>query len=101
MDTNKLLVEAKARFNYKSAQEYLKEKYRDKFLYASQNGLWRADESTINFLDAFSTKKVILTDTFGQPIEVNRKELLDELKKLYTDTMKEFYKEWKSLEGKR
>ena len=30
MDTNKLLIEAKARFNRKSAQEYLKEKYKGK-----------------------------------------------------------------------
>lgn len=101
MDTNKLLIEAKARFNRKSAQEYLKEKYKDKFLFASQNGLWRADEATINFLDTFSTKKMILIDTFGQPIEVDRKQLLDDLKKVYTDTMKEFHKEWKTLEDKR
>lgn len=101
MDTTQLLIEAKARFNYKTAQEYLKEKYKDKFLFASQEGLWRADESTINFLNAFSTKKVILIDTFGLPREVDRKKLLDELKKVYTSTMKEFYKEWKTLEGKR
>ena len=101
MDTTQLLIEAKARFNYKTAQEYLKEKYKDKFLLASQEGLWRADEATINFLNAFSTKKLILKDTFGYPREVDRKQLLDDLRKVYNDTMKEFYKEWKTLEGKR
>lgn len=101
MDTKALLLEAKARFNHKSAQEYLREKYKSKFLYASQNGLWRADEATINFLNAFSTKKLILQDTFGNPIEVNRKALLDDLQKLYTEVMKEYYKEYKELEGKR
>lgn len=101
MDTKSLLIEAKARFNHKSAQDYLQEKYKNKFLFSAQNGLWRADEPTINFLNAFSTKKLILKDTFGNPIEVNRKALLDDLQKLYTDVMKEYYKEYKELEGKR
>jgi hypothetical protein len=44
---------------------------------------------------------MILKDSQGTPIEVDRKELLDTLKKLYTDTMKEYYQEWKELEAKR
>jgi hypothetical protein len=101
MDTKTLINEAKARFSHKAAQDYLKEKYKNKFQIAAQQGLWRADEATINFLSLFSTKKLILKDVYGTPVEVNRKELLDTLKKLYTDTMDEYYKEWQELETKR
>ena len=101
MDTKNLIVEAKARFSHKAAQDYLREKYKSKFQIATQQGLWIADEQTINFLSLFSTKKMILKDVHGTPVEVDRKELLDTLKKLYTDTIKEYHKEWKELEAKR
>lgn len=101
MDTNKLIQEAKARFNHKSAKAYLHEKYSNKLLVAEQNGLWRADPQTITMLQSFSTKKVILTDTFGNIVEVDRKSLLDKLKELYQSVMKDWHDEYKELEGKR
>jgi len=101
MDTKRLITEAKARFAHKAAQDYLREKYKNKFQIATQQGLWLANEQTINFLSLFSTKKMILKDFYDTPIEVDRKELLDTLKKLYADTMKEYHKEWKELEAKR
>lgn len=101
MDTNKLIQEAKARFNHKSAKAYLQEKYSNKLLVAEQNGLWRADPQTITMLQSFSTKKVILTDTFGNIVEVDRKSLLDKLKELYQSVMKDWHDEYKELEGKR
>lgn len=101
MDTKTLINEAKARFSHKSAQHYLKEKYSSKLLIAEQNGLWKADKETIALLSSFTSKKIVLEDTFGNPVEVNRKELLDTLKELYSEVMKEYYNEWKELEGKR
>lgn len=101
MDTKTLITEAKARFAYKSAQHYLKEKYNAKLKLASQNGLWNADPQTITLLSSFSTKKLVLEDTFGNPVEVDRKQLLDDLKKLYTSVMKEYNQEYKELEAKR
>lgn len=101
MDTKTLIAEAKARFSHNSAKDYLKEKYNSKLTIAAQNGLWKADAETINILSLFKTKKVVLMDTFGNPVEVDRAELLDTLKNLYTTVMKEWYKEWKELEAKR
>jgi hypothetical protein len=101
MDTKTLITEAKARFAHKSAKHYLKEKFNSKLLIAAQGGLWRADAQTINSLSSYNTKTMILEDTFGNIVEVNRKELLDTLKKLYTSVMKEYLKEFKELEGKK
>jgi hypothetical protein len=52
-------------------------------------------------LNAFSTDKLVLMDTFNNPVEVDRKELLDTLKTIYDTTMIDWLKEWKELEGKR
>lgn len=104
MDTKTLIVEAKARFNHNSAKAYLKEKYDAKLLVADQGGLWKADQKTIAFLSVMINDyddKVVLMDTFDNPVLVDRSELLSKLKKVYTSVMLEWYNEWKELESKR
>ncbi len=101
MDTKTLIAEAKARFNHNSAKELLKEKYSSKLIIAEQGGLWKADASTIGFLNSFTSDKLVLMDTFNNPVEVNRQDLLDRLRDVYQETMNEWHSEWKTLEGKR
>ena len=102
MDTKTLISEAKARFNHNSAKAYLKDKYDSKLIVADQGGLWRADQQTISFLSSMSDDNfVILMDTFDNPVQVNREELLSVLKDTHNTTMLEWYKEWKELESKR
>lgn len=101
MDTTTLIAEAKARFSHNAAKAYLKEKYEMRLTIAEQGGLWRADLATINFLNSFDSDELILTDTFQNPIKVNRKTLLDKLKNLYQLVMEEWYTEWSELEKKR
>jgi hypothetical protein len=101
MDTKTLIAEAKARFNHNSAKAYLKEKFNSKLLIAEQGGLWRADAQTISFLNSFSSKKVVLLDTFDNPVEVDRKSLLSKLVEVNETVMKEWYSEWRELEAKR
>jgi hypothetical protein len=98
MDTKSLITEAKARFNHNSAKAYLKDKYDSKFIVADQNGLWRANLETINFLTATSDAEV---DTFNNPVKVIRQELLDKLNTVYKITMEEWYIEWVELEKNR
>ena len=101
MDTQKLLADMKARFAHNSAKHLLKEKYSSKLVVAEQNGLWRADTHTINFLNNASTKKVIMLDLYENPVEVNVSKLLPVLTETYNTVMKEWYDECKDLENKR
>ena len=101
MDTKSLITEAKARFNHNSAKAYLKDKYDSKFIVADQNGLWRANSETINFLTATPDAEVIIIDTFNNPVKVIRQELLDKLNAVYKTTMEEWYNEWVELEKQR
>lgn len=101
MDTKLLINEAKARFNHNSAKAYLKEKYETRLIVAEQGGLWRANLETINFLNGFQSEFVILVDTFENPVEVNRKELLTKLTETYESVMRDWYNEWVELEKKR
>lgn len=104
MDTKTLISEAKARFNHNSAKAYLKEKYDARLLIADQGGLWKADQETIAFLSIMSNDyddKVVIMDTFQNPVLVDRSELLSKLKEVYRDVMAAWYNEWKELESKR
>lgn len=104
MDTKTLISEAKARFAHNSAKDYLKEKYEAKLLIAEQGGLWKADKETIAFLSVMINDyddRVILVDTFQNPVLVDRSELLSKLKQIYNGVMLEWYNEWKELESKR
>lgn len=104
MDTKTLITEAKARFAHNSAKDYLREKYNAKLLIADQGGLWRADQETISFLSVMPNEwddRVVLMDTFQNPVLVDRSELLTKLKDVYNSVMAEWYNEWKELESKR
>ena len=104
MDTKTLITEAKARFAHNSAKDYLKEKYDAKLLVAEQGGLWKADKETIAFLSVMINDyddKVVIMDTFKNPVLVDRSELLSKLKEVYRSVMAEWYNEWKELESKR
>ena len=101
MDIQSLLSEAKARFAHNSAKDYLREKYKNKFLVADQNGLWAADIATITFLQSFDTERLVLLDTHSRPVEVDRLSLLNKLKTVYQDNMAIYLKEFKETETKR
>jgi hypothetical protein len=104
MDTKTLITDAKARFAHNSAKDYLKEKYNAKLLVAEQGGLWRADKETIAFLSIIANDwddRVVMMDTFQNPVLVDRTELLSKLKQVYHSVMSDWYNEWKELEGKR
>lgn len=102
MDTKTLIAEAKARFAHNSAKAYLKDKYDSKLIVADQGGLWRADQQTISFLNSMSNDNyIVVIDTFDNPVQVNRDQLLELLQTTYNTVMLEWHKEWKELEGKR
>jgi hypothetical protein len=101
MDTKTLISEAKARFSHNAAKSYLKEKYETRLIVAEQGGLWRANLQTINFLNNSQSNTVILVDSFENPVEVNRTELLAKLNETYESIMREWLNEWAELEKKR
>ena len=101
MDTKTLISEAKARFNHNSAKAQLKDKYDGKFIVAEQGGLWKATPEFIGFLNALNDDTVILIDTFDNPVEVEREQLLEVLKTNFQKVMSDWHKEWKELESKR
>ena len=101
MDTKTLIADSKARFAHNSAKHYLSEKYEAKLLVAEQGGLFKANPETIAFLNSFTQYNLVVVDTFNNPVQVIRQELLYKLQDTYIAVMEEWYAEWKELENKR
>jgi hypothetical protein len=101
MDTKTLLAEARARFSHNSAKAYLAEKFNAKLIVAEQGGLWKADAQTISLLNSFNHTQIVLIDTFNNPVQVFRQDLLTKLQAVYDEVMIDWYNEWKELENKR
>lgn len=101
MDTKSLISEAKARFSHNSAKEYLKDKYNSKLIVAEQGGLWTASPPLLTFLGTTNSKTLVVIDNFGNPVKVNRIDLLTKLTEVYNTVMEEWYTEWVELETKR
>ena len=101
MDTKQLITEAKARFNHNSAKAYLKDKYESKLSVADQGGLWVATIELISFLSINTQTQVVLLDSYNNPVQVNRIDLLTKLDKTYTYVMEQWHSEWATLEKKR
>lgn len=101
MDTKQLLTEVKARFNHNSAKAYLKDKYESKLCIADQGGLWKITPELIAAVNGFNTDSIVLVDSYGNPVKVNRANLLTKLEKTYADVMEQWHIEWSTLEKAR
>lgn len=101
MDTKSLIKEAKARFNHNASKALLKDKYESKLIVADQNGLWKASPELIGFLASLEQERVIVMDSFDNPVNVNRRDLLAKLLLTYNSVMHEWNTEWSKLEKNR
>ena len=101
MDINKLLSETKAKFNHNLAKSYLKEKYQNSLIFADQGGLWKASPELLSHLTTSNTEMIVLLDSYGNPVKVNRDSLLQKANTIYIDATEEYYNEWVTLRKQR
>lgn len=76
MDTNDLLVQAKARFDHASARRVLKERYQAKMYFAHAGGMWCAGPELQMILMSCPGEEAVLLDYYEKPVKVNVADLL-------------------------
>lgn len=101
MNTEQLLIDAKAKFNHNLAKITLQEKYKNRLVVAKYGGLWQITPELISFLKLYPKDTVVLVDTYNNPVLVECQPLADMFISIYENTMTEWYEEWKKLEQKR
>jgi hypothetical protein len=101
MNTENLTQTIKERFDYESAKQVLKEKYEAKMLFAGDGGMWNANPELITLLSTFSNETIVLVDTYGNPCEVNRENLLHNAKERFQEQMNAWLHEFNEVSKQR
>jgi hypothetical protein len=78
----------KQRFDHEAAKQTLKEKYEAKMIFASCGGMWRADPTLITLLTSIEDiDNPVILDLYGNPVSINRVDLLKETKQRWQEQM--------------
>ena len=101
MDTNKLIQDAKARFDFNTQKQELKDKYEGKLIFADQGGLFTAGPNLFATLQTITQTYIIIVDNYGNPVRVDATNLLTKAVNLYTTVMQEWLDELKKLQEAR
>jgi hypothetical protein len=101
MDTNDLVVQARSRFDHAAAKRVLKEKYEAKMLFAHAGGMFKSTPEMISFLSLYGDHRIVVKDLYDTPVEVNAKDLIDEMQKKWYEQMNAWLVEWSELQKQR
>lgn len=101
MNTEELVQTIKERFDHESAKQILKEKYESKLLFAENGSMWKATPELIVLLSTYDDEVIVLTDTYGNPCEVNRESLLQSAKERHREQMNAWLQEYNEVSRQR
>ena len=101
MDTNDLVVQARSRFDHAAARRVLKEKYEARMLFAHAGGMFKSTPEMISFLSLYGEQRIVVKDLYDTPVEVNAKDLIDEMQKRWYEQMNAWLVEWSELQKQR
>ena len=101
MDTNDLVLQARRRFDHAAAKRILKEKYEARMLFAHAGGMFKSTPEMISFLSLYGDQRIVVKDLYDTPIEVNARDLIDEMQKKWYEQMNAWLVEWAELQKQR
>ena len=101
MNTKELIALSRRRFDHAAAKKILKEKYEAKMLFAYAGGMFKSTPEMISFLSLYGDRRIVLKDLYDTPVEVNAKDLIDEMQKKWYEQMNAWLVEWTELQKER
>jgi hypothetical protein len=101
METEKLVVHARARFDHAAARRTLKEKYEARMLFAHAGGMWRAGPELINILATVPPGNAVLLDLYDTPVPVRPEELRGLAMQRWQEQMTAWQVEYENLNQNR
>lgn len=96
-DINNIVAEVKLATDYQINKEILREKILTDLHVPYNGGLFVVSTGLIGFLSTWTSDTVYLEDTYHNPIEVNRDELLTLCKEHYQKVMNRWHQEHAEL----
>ena len=74
---DQLVQQIKQSTDYQTNKRILREKIQTDLHFAYNGGLFKATQELIGFLNAWDSEEIFVEDTYQNPIQVNRQELLN------------------------
>ena len=96
-----LIKSIRARFDHEAARKTLKEKYQAKMLFGWNGGMFRATPEMISFLSLYGDQRIVISDIYDNPIEINALELCDLMRSRLQEQMNAWLLEWEELKRQR
>ena len=96
MDINSLRSLADHRFKHETLRKNLKERVEGQLSVAHNDGLFKATPELIAFLHCWDTDELYLEDSYANPINCNRLELLAQLKEAYQFAMNAWHTDFEA-----
>lgn len=102
MDTDQLVSHARARFDHAATRRNLREKYQAKMTFAHAGGMWCAGPELLSVLNCCTMNRdVVLEDLYGNPVQINTKELWNMAAERWQECMNAWLVEYNELNQKR
>ena len=100
MNTDDLIVHARARFDHVAARRVLKEKYEAKFIFAHAGGMWQAGPELLTTLKC-CTGSVVILDLYETPVKVNAEEFYEQVLQRWQEQLNAWLVEYEEISKKR
>jgi hypothetical protein len=101
MNTDNIIVQARARFDHAAAKRALKEKYQAKLSFAYNGGLWLAGPELLATLAACAGPTSVLLDLYDTPVQVVANEFRDIVRTHWQEQMNAWLVEYEELNKNR
>jgi hypothetical protein len=101
MDTTQLISQIRTRFDHAAAKKILKEKYEARMTFGYNGGMFKSTPEMITFLSLYGKQRIVVKDLYDTPVEVNAKDLIDEMQKKWYEQMNAWLVEWNELQKQR
>jgi len=98
---DKLEKYAQARFEHNVQKKTVREQCEQQLYVAHNGGMFKIDQGLIAFLYAWEEDKIYMIDSYDNPIEVNRKKLLELAKQAYQHAINTYHANYEQLRTTR
>lgn len=98
---NTLVDQVKQSTNYQINKKILREKIKTDLLLPYNNGMFMVTQELLAFLATWPDDVLYLEDTYQNPVEVNRKELLESARQHYQTVMNTWHQQHAELKQVR
>ena len=97
MSLDQLVAQVRQATDYQTNRNKLKQQIESDLLLTHGDGLFRATQELISFLSCWESDEIFLEDQYGNPIQCDRQQLLEQCKERYQQVMNRWHVQHEQL----